>query len=108
VSRRRSGADTDGYGSIAVEGDDDEPGLLPRSDEEVGLDHRRHIHRGRTGMAGPIVVTLFNGAPPTAPRTCRKTSAALAGEILSNPGRFYVNIHSRSFPDGAIRGQLIK
>jgi hypothetical protein len=46
--------------------------------------------------------------PPTAPRTCRKTSAALAGEILSNPGRFYVNIHSRSFPDGAIRGQLIK
>jgi CHRD domain len=101
-------ADTDSYGSTAIEVTTTNQVCFRAIAKRAGTITAGHIHRGRPGVPGPIVVTLFNGAPPTAPRTCRQTSAALASEILSNPARFYVNVHSRAFPDGAIRGQLTK
>lgn len=64
-----------------------------------------HIHRGRAGVAGPVVVNL------RAPRggqssSCTRVSRALINDIARNPRRFYVNVHSERFPDGAVRGQL--
>ena len=70
-----------------------------------------HIHRGVAGVAGPVRVTLFSGRP--LPKTVHEVSGcvrdvprALAALIGRRPARFYVNVHNRAFPDGAIRGQL--
>jgi CHRD domain len=67
-----------------------------------------HIHRGGPNKNGPIVVPL------TAPKTgdpghssnCKTLSSRLIAQIRGNPGRFYVNVHTDDFKDGAIRGQL--
>jgi hypothetical protein len=71
-----------------------------------------HIHRGATDVAGPIRVTLFESETPL-PNTIssvsgcvRNVDSALINRIIANPQLFYVNIHNRPFPGGAIRGQL--
>ena len=66
-----------------------------------------HIHRGAAGAAGPVAVPL------TAPThdltdTCTPVAEALAKEIIANPGQFYVNVHTKDHPAGAIRAQLQK
>jgi hypothetical protein len=71
-----------------------------------------HIHRGREGVAGPVKVTLNN--PTEVGSTgiglafgCeREVPRKLLRRIRSNPERFYVNIHTEAFPDGAVRDQL--
>jgi hypothetical protein len=64
-----------------------------------------HIHRGVRGKAGPIVVPL---KPPTDGFSsgCKKIKPKLARKLKEHPARYYVNVHNRPFPDGAIRGQL--
>ena len=64
-----------------------------------------HIHRGAAGVAGPPVVTL-NRAGTRGFQGCTRVARGLARELTDTPRRFYVNVHSRAFPDGAIRGQL--
>ena len=64
-----------------------------------------HIHRGRAGVAGPVVLTLRTPNRGTS-NGCVRVSRDFARNILNNPRRFYVNIHSPRFPNGAIRGQL--
>lgn len=71
-----------------------------------------HIHRGATGVAGPVKVPLFEAEVPL-PKTIRgvdgcvrDVNSDLIDRIIANPDNFYVNIHNRPFPDGAIRGQL--
>ncbi|MQB01568.1 MAG: CHRD domain-containing protein [Actinobacteria bacterium] len=70
-----------------------------------------HIHRGRTGQEGPVVVTLF-----TARRLSKSVKRvggcasnvqpSLISDILEHPRRFYVNVHTPTYEGGAIRGQL--
>jgi CHRD domain len=64
-----------------------------------------HIHRAPAGLAGGIVVPL---TPPTSGSSsgCATADPALIAEIIENPERFYVNVHTADFPAGAIRGQL--
>ena len=64
-----------------------------------------HIHSGARGVAGPPVVTLER-AGPRAFEGCTRVSRSLARDLMNSPRRFYVNVHSQAFPDGAIRGQL--
>lgn len=64
-----------------------------------------HIHRGAAGVNGPVVVTLDTPDDDDSD-DCDDISDALADEIRSNPGGFYVNVHTADYPDGAIRGQL--
>jgi CHRD domain len=64
-----------------------------------------HIHHGATGVNGPIVVPLR--APTDGDSAgCVQVREALVTRILNNPENFYVNVHNRPFPGGAIRGQL--
>jgi hypothetical protein len=64
-----------------------------------------HIHQGVRGKAGPVVVTL---KPPKdgSSSGCVNVKQALARNLKEHPGRYYVNVHNKPFPDGAIRGQL--
>ena len=65
-----------------------------------------HIHRGGRTTAGPIVVGFTNPDAAGTSSGCTTATQALIDEILANPANFYVNVHSRDFPAGAVRGQL--
>jgi len=66
-----------------------------------------HIHKGKAGVAGGVVVAL------TAPANgmsegCAELSVDALQAILHDPGDYYVNVHTAAFPKGAMRGQLGK
>ena len=65
-----------------------------------------HIHEGRRGQAGDIVVDLFGSKGAREKGCVEGVEQPLLREIRRNPRGFYVNIHNEPFPDGAIRGQL--
>ena len=67
-----------------------------------------HIHRGRRGRNGDVVITLKHpkkGDPGTS-SGCTAISSSMADALRNNPQRFYVNVHNAPFPAGAVRGQL--
>jgi hypothetical protein len=62
-----------------------------------------HIHKGRPGVEGPVVVPfgkVFRS------KGCTTTTAALAAAIERTPAAYYVNVHNAKYPAGALRGQL--
>ena len=73
-----------------------------------------HIHRGAPDEAGPVVVSLFQSRDLTPlPRSIKGVTGCVRGvdpeliaRIENNPSRYYVNVHTKDFPGGAIRGQL--
>jgi hypothetical protein len=64
-----------------------------------------HIHLGLRGEAGPVVAPL---KPPTDGSSWGSVEIprALSLELREHPGRYYVNVHNKPFPGGAVRGQL--
>jgi len=66
-----------------------------------------HIHRGRSGVNGPVVVPF---SPPVGNpgriAGCTSITRTLYSQIAAFPSEFYVNVHNRAFPAGAVRGQL--
>ena len=64
-----------------------------------------HIHEGRRGEAGDVVVTL-NTPRDGSSRGCEEISRALSRDLREHPRKYYVNVHNDPFPAGAIRGQL--
>ena len=64
-----------------------------------------HIHKGKPGKAGPVVIPL--GATYKA-KGCTTTSMANATALEAKPGSFYVNVHNAKYAAGAVRGQLRK
>ncbi len=81
-----------------------------------------HIHSGKTGANGPILVTLFKTESPSSkPINGILTSGNLTNPDLEGPmagktlidltkamelGETYVNVHSEEVPNGPIRGQI--
>jgi len=63
-----------------------------------------HIHIGKAGTAGNVVVAFFAG--PLKTTGCVASKAAVVKGIEKNPKGYYVNIHTLKYPGGAIRGQL--
>ena len=79
-----------------------------------------HVHNAATGSNGPVVID--SGVNSTGPivdsdgqgsifrvATISPTDTdglATLNSIISNPGQFYVNLHTTDNPSGAIRGQL--
>jgi CHRD domain len=74
----------------------------------IGTPIAAHIHRGRAGVAGPIVEPLRRPARGGLGTSsgCTVITQALADQIRATPGRYYVNVHTGAYPGGAVRGQL--
>jgi hypothetical protein len=68
-----------------------------------------HIHKGPEGEAGKVKVQLFvseiegDGAYEGCVKNVKAKLVKKIGEV---PEKFYVNLHTAEYPDGAIRGQL--
>jgi hypothetical protein len=66
-----------------------------------------HIHVAQPGDPGPVVIPLFAGTFEGSDRTHGCVSAnGLAPAIIADPSAYYINIHSTTFPGGAVRDQL--
>ena len=105
--------DPDGRGRAVVRLAGDQACFLLRW-SGIGAPTASHIHSGRAGVAGPVVVPFFQPGVNAAslPDTlssvagCVEVDPALAARIAARPASWYVNIHTADFPAGAIRGQL--
>ncbi len=66
-----------------------------------------HVHVGRANVAGPVVVPLI---PPDALGSSGGCVDGVDEQLLRaikrHPRAYYVYVHTASFPDGAVRGQL--
>ena len=62
-----------------------------------------HIHKGRAGVAGPVVVPFGKTFKS---KGCVKAPLAVAAAIQRSPSAYYVNVHNAKYPAGALRGQL--
>jgi hypothetical protein len=65
-----------------------------------------HIHRGASGVAGPVVVPLTTPGADGVSSGCAPATRAVVSAILARPASYYANVHTAEFPAGAVRGQL--
>lgn len=66
-----------------------------------------HIHYGTGPSQGQIAVPLALPTPFTGSATgCADATRALVKQILTAPKHFYVNVHTMTYPSGAISGTL--
>jgi len=72
-----------------------------------------HIHHAPAGTNGPILWDFFLLADPdlVGPHPeLRGIASPRAGadlaDLIAHPDQYYVNVHSMTFPGGAVRGQL--
>jgi hypothetical protein len=70
-----------------------------------------HIHFGAKSVAGNIVVPFFGDARKASGKgvdqSCTTVQdVAVLNGLRNNPQNYYVNVHTKQFPKGAIRGQL--
>jgi hypothetical protein len=64
-----------------------------------------HIHIGPKGKSGNVVVPLST-APKLHHKGCVNASPTVIKAIEKDPSGYYVNIHSTTYPGGAVRAQL--
>jgi hypothetical protein len=62
-----------------------------------------HVHKAPPGKTGPVVIPL--GAR-FATKGCVKVPLGTIRAVGKNPAGYYVNVHTRKYLNGAIRGQL--
>jgi uncharacterized membrane protein YgcG len=62
-----------------------------------------HVHRGRPGVAGPVLIVLCKVC--ASGKTGKATITNAVSELLER-GAAYVNVHTAKNPAGEIRGQV--
>ena len=105
-----------GMAEFTVNGDNVQYSVNPSDIEAVTAGH---IHSGKQGENGPILVTLFKNDSPTnevsenGTITTNNLEGPMAGKQLAelatamSNGETYVNVHTEQNPDGEIRGQIM-
>jgi hypothetical protein len=69
----------------------------------TGTPFSAHVHRGRPGKNGPVVIPLGDR---WARKGCVVVPARSIAAVAASPKSYYVDVHTRAFVNGAIRGQL--
>jgi len=79
--------------------------VITGTDTPVGA----HIHKGGPGVSGPIVVPLTppNAGNPGTSAGCTTGARVVVADIAAHASRYYVNVHTKRFPAGGMRGQLV-
>lgn len=99
----------EGTGTAQVEINSDENQICYEISLE-GVENVRaaHIHSGKSGEAGAVLVSLEypEGEDQGADKCVDGVSESDLEDIAEEPANFYVNVHSEQYPDGAVRGQL--
>ena len=62
-----------------------------------------YVHLGAPGHAGPGVIALGSGYQP---KGCEIARLSTLTPVVKNPTKYYVNVHTRTHLNGAVRGQL--
>jgi hypothetical protein len=65
-----------------------------------------HIHKGAAGTNGPVVVPFTAPGADGNSSGCAAGDPAVIADIIANPAGYYVNVHTKEHPAGAIRSQL--
>lgn len=100
------GGDVDGTGSFSAEVDLDTGDVCyTLAVAKIGSVTAAHIHAGVAGKDGKPVVGV-NVTGPTDDQ-CMAMEPDKLKEIVAEPWKYYVNVHTADFPAGAVRGQLV-
>lgn len=102
------GGDGTGEAIVIVNPNTDRVCFVARWRDVDGVVFAGHIHQAPEGSAGGIVVPLFGGVSLEGEDMVRGCVDGLGFTELINadPSAYYVNIHSTTFPGGALRAQL--
>ncbi|MGW2846499.1 CHRD domain-containing protein, partial [Streptomyces sp. NPDC001274] len=78
----------------------------------IGAPLAGHIHEGVLGENGDVRLPLFVTPVPknifAISGSVSTPDAELIARLKGSPTTFYSNVHTREFPDGAVRGQLFR
>ncbi len=123
LSGYRAGVETDASGCVHVTpGEEAGTLMVDLVLEDIECVTQAHIHEGGRDDDGPIVAPLLeytgevDGTGDGDPLSARPDTPLIEGtmvddpelveEILSDPGEYYVNVHTVHHPAGEIRGQI--
>jgi|EndMetStandDraft_7_1072992.scaffolds.fasta_scaffold06671_5 CHRD domain-containing protein len=106
---KKGAGDEDGEGSFALTGGSTTI-CFAYVVKSIETPVAAHIHKAKAGKNGDVVVPLTPipdaGDPGTTSGCVQDLDAALVEDIVEHPTKYYANVHTADFPDGAIRGQL--
>ena len=67
-----------------------------------------HVHLGASGIDGSIFIWIDISKLNKPGLSCVKVGHLVLLDIAKYPSDYYFNVHTKTFPGGAVRGQLKK
>ncbi|TDD94842.1 CHRD domain-containing protein [Actinomadura rubrisoli] len=78
----------------------------------IAIPTRGELHQGAKGTDGQVRIPFFTTplltGSDSVSGTVRVTDPKLLDGLRTNPGDFYIDLHNKPFPGGAVRGQVHK
>ena len=106
---KANAGDTNGYGIATVSVVSRDKICFTLFVIRIGAPTAAHIHVAPPGVNGGVVIPLTpvpgSGNPGTS-SGCVAGDPKVIAKIRKKPDQFYVNVHNKRYPAGAIRGQL--